>query len=197
LKNLCLGYLMQLEEEQIGQLCLAQYRTGHNMTDVMAALGLLAGSEYSGREEVLADFYRRWRKDPLVIDKWFTAQAVSKRPDTLARVKSLLGHPDFSFTNPNRVRSLVGAFCAGNPVRFHRADGAGYDFLADCVLELNGLNPQVAARVLRIMARWQRYDPPRQGLMKAQLDRILTSRGVSRDVYEIAAKSLETTANGA
>ena len=112
-------------------------------------------------------------------------------------MKSLLGHPDFSFTNPNRVRSLVGAFCAGNPVRFHHVDGAGYDFLADCVLELNGLNPQVAARVLRIMARWQRYDPRRQGLMKAQLDRILGSQGVSRDVYEIAAKSLETTAKQA
>ena len=191
LKNLCLSYLMQLEEVQINQLCFDQYRIGHNMTDVIAALGLLADSGFSARQEALSDFYQRWRTDPLVLDKWFTVQALSKRKDTLAQVKSLLVHPDFSVTNPNRLRSLIGAFCAANPVRFHQADGEGYGLLADCVLELNSLNPQVAARMLRMMARWQRYDPGRQGLMRAQLERILAAQGVSRDVYEIAAKSLE------
>ena len=108
--------------------------------------------------DLLADFYQRWKGDQLVLDKWFTVQAVSKRQDTLEQVEQLTRHPDFSITNPNRVRSLVGAFCSANPVRFHRADGAGYRFLTDRVLELDRLNPQVASRMLRLMTRWRRYD---------------------------------------
>jgi aminopeptidase N len=193
LRNLCLGYLMQLddEDEEIDQLCIDQYGAGHNMTDVMAALSLLANSESGCREELLQDFYNQWRRDPLVLDKWFSVQAMSKRQDTLAQVKALMVHPDFSISNPNKVRSLIGAFCAGNPVRFHAADGEGYRFLTDRVLELDGLNPQVAARMLRMMTQWRRYDEQRQGLMKRQLQHIVDTDGVSRDVYEIATKSLE------
>ena len=191
LKNLCLDYLMQLQDGASLVLCVDQYRQGHNMTDVMAALSLIADSNADERRSLLLDFYRRWREDPLVLDKWFTAQAVSKRPDTLAQVEQLTGHPDFTLTNPNRVRSLVGAFCSANPVRFHRADGAGYRFLADRVLELDGLNPQVASRMLRLMARWRRYDGLRQKLMREQLQRVLAVDSVSRDVYEIGSKSLE------
>ncbi len=191
LKNLCLDYLMQLEDGEIQQLCVDQYGKGHNMTDVMAALSLLAGSDAPQREAVLEDFYDRWRDDPLVLDKWFAVQAMSKRADTLQRVIGLMAHPAFSIRNPNKVRALVGAFCSGNLVRFHAADGSGYGFLADRVLELNGLNPQVAARMLRIMARWRRYDAGRQALMRAQLERVLKTDDLSRDVYEVAAKSLE------
>jgi len=192
LRNLCLAYLMQLEEDgEAEQLCIDQYGAGNNMTDVIAALSLIAASRSGYREELLADFNRRWADDPLVMDKWFSVQAISKREDTLERVKALMGHEAFSITNPNKVRALVGAFCSGNPARFHDISGAGYAFLADRVLELDAINPQIAARLLRGMARWRRYDAKRQGMMKAQLQRILDTEGVSKDVFEIASKSLE------
>ncbi len=190
LKNLCLDYLMQLEEPEIEQRCIDQYSRGNNMTDVIQALGLIAGSDIDQRTAILQDFYQRWQEDPLVLDKWFTVQAMSKREDTLQQVEELLLHPAFFITNPNRVRSLVGAFCSGNPVRFHDLSGKGYRFLADQVLQLDGMNPQVAARLLRIMARWRHYDSVRQTMMRGQLERILQTSGLSRDVYEIASKSL-------
>jgi aminopeptidase N len=190
LKNLCLGYLMQIDDEPARQQCAGQYAEGGNMTDVMAALSLLANSEAQQRQETLQDFHDRWRDDPLVLDKWFSVQAMSKRADTLQQVIDLMEHPAFSIRNPNKVRALVGAFCSGNPYRFHVADGSGYAFLADRVLELNSLNPQVAARMLRIMSRWQRYDAGRQGLIRSQLQRILGEEGLSKDVYEVASKSL-------
>jgi len=192
LKNICLGYLAQLQDEESLGLCVDQYRQGHNMTDVMAALSLVADSDADERGHLLADFYQRWQGDQLVLDKWFTVQALSRRQDTLEQVERLTRHPDFSITNPNRVRSLVGAFCSANPVRFHQADGAGYRFLTDRVLELDRLNPQVASRMLRLMTRWQRYDQSRQNLMRAQLQRVLAVASVSRDVYEIGSKSLES-----
>jgi len=191
LKNLCLGYLMQSPDPEVEQLCIDQFGAHHNMTDVMAALSLIADSDMPQRQALLQDFYQRWRDDPLVLDKWFTVQALSKRADTLQQVTGLMEHADFSITNPNRVRSLVGAFCSANPHRFHDASGAGYGFLADQILRLDAINPQIASRLLRVMSRWRRYDAPRQALMKAQLERILNRDGISRDVYEIASRSLE------
>ena len=193
LKNRLLGYLMAAETREAVELCLAQYRTDHNMTDVMAALALLADSAAPQREEVLADFEARWGDEPLVLDKWFGVQATATRPDTLQRVQGLMEHPAFSIRNPNKVRALIGAFAAGNPVCFHAADGSGYRFLVDRVLELDPLNPQVASRMLRLMARWRRYDTSRQALMQAQLRRVRDAAQVSKDLYEIAAKSLEDT----
>jgi aminopeptidase N len=191
LKNLALAYLMAEESREAVALCMAQYRTGHNMTDVIAALALLAASEVPERSEVLADFEARWHEDPLVMDKWFGIQALAPREDTLARVQALMQHPGFSLRNPNKVRALIGTFAAGNPVCFHAADGAGYRFLTDRVLELDPLNPQVASRMMRAMARWRRYDPGRQALMQGQLERVLTTERVSKDLYEIASKCLE------
>jgi aminopeptidase N len=190
LKNLALGYLAQIDRPEMLELCGEQYRRDHNMTDVMVALGLVVDAVSPLRDELLDDFYRRWHKDPLVLDKWFTVQALSKRGDTLEQVERLTAHRDFSLANPNRIRSLVGAFCSANPVRFHRADGAGYRFLADRVLELDRLNPQIAARMLRMMARWKRFDGTRQAAMQAELQRVLDSGSVSRDLFEIASKSL-------
>jgi len=190
LKNLCLGYLMQLDDESAHQLCVTQYDTNHNMTDVISALSLLVNSSSEKRNDLLEHFYQKWRSDPLVLDKWFAIQALSKRPDTLVQVQQLKRHPDFSMTNPNRVRSLIGAFCSANGVRFHAADGQGYQFLGDAVLELDALNPQVASRMLRLMARWSRYDEPRQQLMKKQIRRIVETKSISKDVFEIASKSL-------
>ncbi len=190
LKNAVLGYLMMLDDSESRQICLNQYGAQQNMTDVISALGLLADSDYAGREEVLADFETRWQHDTLVMDKWFTVQAVARREDTLERVKELMQHRLFSITNPNKVRSLIGAFCSANPVRFHRADGQAYAFLIDNVLQLDKINPQIASRMLRLLSRWKRYDMPRQELMKSQLQRVLQTAGISRDVYEIADKSL-------
>ena len=192
LKNTCLGYLAQLDDDEARQLCLAQFSSGNNMTDVMAALTALTHSDGDERSEALAAFEARWRGDPLVMDKWFAVQAVSKRPKTLDEVKSLMRHPAFSMRNPNKVRSLIGAFCSANLIGFHKVDGSGYRFLADRVLELDPLNPQVASRMLRLMSRWQRYDGQRQRLMKQELERILAAEGLSKDVFEIASKSLES-----
>ena len=191
LRNLALGYLMQTPDAEVAELCLGQYRTAHNMTDRMAALALIADSELPERAPVLADFRARWQHDPLVMDKWFTVQATARHAETLARVRALLADPAFSIRNPNKVRSLIGAFATGNPVRFHAADGSGYGFLVDRVLELDPANPQIAARLLRALSRWRRFDPARQALMRGQLERVAGTAGLSKDVYEIAARSLE------
>jgi aminopeptidase N len=190
LKNLCLAYLMELDDPEIRELGTTQFRTANNMTDTLAALAILADTEGLEREHVLAEFEQRWRHEPLVLDKWFTIQATSRLSDTLAKVQTLMGHPAFTIRNPNRVRSLIGAFCHANLVRFHASDGQGYRFLADRVLELDPLNPQIAARLLGAMSRWRKFDEPRQSLMKGELERILASPSLSNDTFEIASKSL-------
>ncbi len=191
LKNMALGYLVALDEPAFYELCVDQYEARHNMTDMMAALSLLADLDIPARQAALDDFYDRFRHDPQVVEKWLALQAGSSLPNTLDRVKALMDHPAFDLHNPNKVRALIGRFCAGNPLRFHAADGSGYRFLADRVLELDPLNPSIAARLVKNLSRWRRYDPARQALMKAQLERILATEGLSKDVYEIASRSLE------
>jgi aminopeptidase N len=191
LKNLCLGYLMQGDDGRARELCREQCEAGRNMTDAISALGLLVDDGGSVGESALAAFYKRWSADPLVLDKWFSVQATSKREDALARVRRLLRHPAYANTNPNRVRSLVGAFCMGNQVRFHAADGSGYRFLTERVLELDAINPQIAARLIQAMVRWRRFDPGRQDLMRAELERILAVQDLSSDLYEVASKGLD------
>jgi aminopeptidase N len=181
---------MQLDTPEVHTLAMSQFREADNMTDVMAALGCLVNAQCPQRDEALAAFEEKWRHDPLVMDKWFSVQAVSRLPGTLERVKGLMEHPAFSIRNPNKVRSLVGVFCSANLIGFHAADGSGYQFLTDQVLTLDGLNPQIAARMLRIMSRWRRYDDGRQALMKSQFERVLAKPEVSRDLFEIASKSL-------
>lgn len=191
LKNRCLAYLMAEPTSESIMLCLNQYGDGHNMTDVLAALALLADSNLEEKAEVLEDFSARWKHDVLVMDKWFAVQAMSTADDTLANITRLMNHSSFSMTNPNKVRSLIGSFAAGNPLRFHAIDGSGYAFLVDRIIELDPVNPQIAARLLRNMARWQRYDTVRQGLMCEQLERVLSIENISRDSFEVASKSLK------
>ncbi|HHJ14197.1 MAG TPA: aminopeptidase N [Gammaproteobacteria bacterium] len=191
LKNLCLAWMLETERADAIERCDAQFRNANNMTDSLAALAALARHDLPQREPALADFHARWQHDAQVVDKWFALQAASPLPDTLARVQSLMAHPDFSITNPNRVRALIGRFCQGNPVRFHAADGAGYRFLADRVLQLDAINPQIAARLAGALSRWKRHDKTRQALMREQLERIQSHEGLSRDVYEIVSKSLD------
>ncbi|GFO56758.1 aminopeptidase N [Geomonas sp. Red276] len=190
LKNLCLAYLMAPGDREAIGLAMAQFGGADNMTDTLGALGPLAGCDCPERGESLDSFYLKWREDRGVIDKWFMLQATSRLEGTLSRVMELLEHPDFDITNPNRVRSLVGAFSQANQVRFHEAGGAGYRFLADQVLRLNSINPQIAARMVTPFSRWRRFDTGRQEQMKKELNRILAAPDLARDVYEVAAKSL-------
>jgi len=186
LKNLCLGYL---SETGMAELCYEQFRGADNMTDTMAALSCLANSDCAERQPALDAFYEKWRDEPLVVDKWLAVQATSRLPGTLARVQELLRHPAFDLKVPNKVYALIRAF-ASNHVRFHVADGAGYAFLADQVIALDALNPQVAARMARAFDRWTKFDARRQALAKAQLERVRDHRGLSKDVLEIVVKTL-------
>ena len=190
LKNLALAYLLAGGGEEGRASCLAQFRGADNMTDRVAALGLLAESDLPERAEALAEFYASWRNDALVVDKWFALQAMAQRPDAIDVVTGLLHHEAFTLANPNRVRALIGAFAQANPTGFHRADGAGYAVVADHVLLLDKRNPQVASRLAQPFGRWRRYDAARQDHMRAQLERILATPKLSRDVFEIASKCL-------
>ena len=190
LKNLCLGYLALLDIPSIQENCFDRFVDADNMTDRMAALTCLVHNRLPKWEEALAAFYHQFESDPLVVDKWFTLQATSPQAETLTEIEALMSHPAFTMRNPNRVRSLVGAFAQGNPARFHDLSGAGYVFLADRVIELDALNPQVAARLVSPLSRWRRYDSERQGLMKTQLERIQRQENLSTDVGEIVGKSL-------
>ena len=189
LRNLALSYLMELETPDLVALCYEQFGQSDNMTEQFAALGALANSKAQQRTIALDSFYGKWKDEPLVVDKWLTVQATSRLPDTLARVRDLLKHPAFDIKVPNKVYSLIRAFAA-NHVRFHAADGAGYAFLADQVLALDKLNPQVAARMARGFDRWKKFDGGRMEKAKAQLDRIRNHDGLSRDVAEIVVKAL-------
>ncbi|HEX9947587.1 MAG TPA: aminopeptidase N [Allosphingosinicella sp.] len=189
LKTVALNYLMAAGAQDAPALARRQHDEADNMTDRQGALAALAGSEAPEREGALADFYHRYRSDPLVLDKWFTVQALASRDDTLEAVEALARHPDFTLSNPNRMRSLVGAFAA-NQSAFHDASGRGYRFLADMILAVDRLNPQTAARLVPPLGRWRRFDARRQGLMKAQLERIVAAPGLSKDVFEQASKSL-------
>ena len=188
LKNAALSYLAVLDD--MGELVAGQYRAADNMTDRVAALRLLVDMEGPMRAEALDDFHDRFADDSLVLDKWMGLQAMSSLPDVLERVTALLDHPSFSLKKPNKVYSLIGGFASGNPLHFHDPGGTGYAFLADRVLELDRVNPQIGARVLAPLGRWQRLDEARQELMKGQLERLLATPGLSRDILEIASKSL-------
>jgi aminopeptidase N len=189
LRNMALGYLMELGAPEIEARCAAQYDRADNMTDRMAALGALANSDAPARAGALERFYADWKHEPLVVDKWLAVQATSRRADTLERVRTLLAHEAFDLRNPNKVYALIRSFCA-NHVRFHAADGAGYAFAADRVLELDPLNPQIAARIARAFDRWRKFDAARQEKARAALERIRDAAGLSKDVAEVVTKAL-------
>ncbi len=190
LKNVCLNYLGKISDPSIHEQCYQQFSTAKNMTDTLSALAVLVNINCPQREQALADFEQKWQHDTLVMDKWFAMQASSSLPDTLENVKNLMQHKLFSIKNPNKVRSLIGAFAMGSPVNFHKADGSGYQFHADRVLELDKLNPQVASRMVRALMNWRHYEAGRSGLMRAQLERIKAVEGLSGDVFEIVSKAL-------
>jgi aminopeptidase N len=189
-KNVCLSYLSVLETAEVHQLSVEQFHSAKTMTDQIAALGIIVNSHHPEKQTCLEAFYQQWQEEALVVDKWFTLQASSFMPNTFATVQNLMTHPAFDLTSPNRVRAVIGAFSQNNPVHYHAANGEGYQFLADQVIALNRLNPQVASRMVTALTSWRRFDVLRQGLMKAQLQRIMQTPDISPDVYEIASKSL-------
>ncbi|WP_245795456.1 aminopeptidase N [Thioalkalivibrio denitrificans] len=191
LANLALAYLVMGDPATGRALAHRQFLGARNMTETMGALRALMDCACEELESALAAFESRWRDEPLVLDKWFSLQAASSVPGALERVRRLMSHPGFNIRNPNRVRALIGAFVAANPVHFHAADGSGYEFLAEQVLTLDPMNPQVAARLVKALSRWRRFDRTRQAAMRSSLERIVAIEGLSRDVYEIASRSLE------
>ena len=165
------------------------YRDATNMTDSISALAILSYLDTPARDEALAHFYARWQDEPLVLDKWFAVQARAARADSVETVRRLLSHPKFSLKNPNRVRALIGSFVHGNPTGFNRADGAGFQLLADQALEIDRFNPHVAARLLGAFESWRILEPIRQGRARAVLED-LARRKLSTDSYEIVTKTL-------
>ena len=190
IKNRALRYLVALETPETIALAVAQFHGATGMTDYEAALDCLVDIDSPSTEEAVAQFYARWQRDPVVLDKWFRMQAMSTAKSAFDRVVSLSQHPDFTLTNPNRARSLLYAFAAGNPVAFHRADGKGYRFIAEKTLELDAINPQVASRLVSCFNQWRRYEPGRRALMQAELERIAAHPGLSADVSEIVERAL-------
>ena len=189
LKNVVLGYLATQDKPEIVALISNQFDAADNMTDKQAALSMLVDLGGPDRDGALAAFYDQYQSDPLVIDKWFAVQAVSRRSDTIDLVRQLAMHKDFSIENPNRVRSLLGAFTQ-NQVRFHQADGAGYQLLTDFVLKIESGNPQLAARLVAALNNYRRFDASRQSMMESELKRIAAHPGLCKDVHEIVQRSL-------
>jgi aminopeptidase N len=189
LRTVALGYLAASGAVDAPAMASRQFDEADNMTDRQGALGVLSNTDAPERVGALRAFYDRYRDNQLVLDKWFTVQALSSRPDTLDEVQRLAEHPDFTLSNPNRLRSLVGAFAA-NQRAFHEPSGRGYRFLADHVIAVDKLNPQTAARLVPPLGRWRRFDEGRAERMKAELQRIVDTPGLSKDVFEQASKSL-------
>jgi aminopeptidase N len=191
LQNILLSYLMLTGKPEVLDATQEQFAASDNMTERLAALAVLVNSPFEAeRGEALASFAAHFKDNALVMDQWFSVQAGNTQPGGLARVQALMQHPAFTLKNPNKVRALIGAFCGQNLVNFHALDGSGYRFLADQVIHLNALNPQIASRLLAPLTRWAKYAPERQALMRAELQRILASGELSSDVYEVVSKSL-------
>lgn len=189
LKTQVLALAAASDQAKAVALAAHQYDSADNMTDRQGALMVLCGLESAERGERLQAFYDRYQGNDLVIDKWFTLQALSFHPDVINQVKQLAEHPDFTINNPNRVRSLYMAF-AGNPPAFHDASGAGYRMIADLILALDPINPQTAARFVSPLGRWRRIEPKRAALMKEELERIAEAENLSRDTFEQVSRSL-------
>ncbi len=193
LKNIALDYLMLLDDNDIHQACIKQYNEADNMTDMMAALRSLVHSNHASlnadKTKALESFYTQWQNETLVVNQWLSVQASVPQKDTIERVKVLMEHPSFSIKNPNKVRALISVF-SNNLVSFHQSHGIGYKFLADQIISLNTINPQIAARLLTPLTRWRKYPTQQQKFMKQALENILAVEDLSKDVYEVVSKSL-------
>jgi aminopeptidase N len=189
LRNLCLAFLVDLGDETSRRLCLAQLEAADNMTDALAALTAIANCDCAERRPALDAFYSRWQDEPLVVDKWLGVEAMSRLPGTVARVRELTRHPAFTLKNPNKVYALLGSF-GGNQINFHAADGSGYELMVEQSVALDAINPQVASRMVRNFERYKRFEPGRRSLMRAALQKVAATAGLSRETAEVVGKAL-------
>lgn len=190
LKNIALSYLVFADATLGEELAVNQYQSANNMTDALAAISSAVAAQLPAAEQLLTQWDERWYQDGLVMDKWFILQATRPGEHVVENVRQLLTHRSFTMKNPNRVRSLIGAFCSANPAAFHAEDGSGYQFLVEMLTDLNHRNPQIAARMIEPLIRLKRYDENRQQLMRAALEQLLTLDNLSRDLYEKITKAL-------
>ncbi|MGC0781775.1 aminopeptidase N [Pantoea agglomerans] len=190
LKNICLTYLAFSDAQLADKLVQTQYHQATNMTDALAALSAAVAAQLPCRDALLAAYDERWHQDGLVMDKWFVLQATSPAANVMRNVRQLLNHRSFTMSNPNRVRSLVGAFASANPAAFHAKDGSGYKFLVEMLTDLNTRNPQVAARMVEPLIRLKRYDEDRQAMMRQALEQLLEMDKLSGDLYEKITRAL-------
>jgi aminopeptidase N len=187
LKNLCLNYLLEWQDDSTAQLALAQEKSADNMSDRLSALIALLQRDVT--TPVLQRYFDDFSEEALVVDKWFALQASARHSDVTA-VRKLMQHPAFTLNNPNRARSLIFSFCNANPAQFHAMDGSGYDFWAEQVIALNAINPQIAARLARSLDHWQNYQPVLREQMHAALQRVANEKSLSKDVRELVNKAL-------
>ena len=193
LKNAALSYLLKSSNEEYKALALTQFENNDNMTDSMAALASLVNSEHKLAAKTALDaFYQQWQAEPLVVNQWLAVQAGSAEYGSIENIQKLLTHEAFDIKNPNKVRSVIGTFAGQSLVNFHGVDGSGYQLLADKIILLNGLNPQIASRLVAPLSKWRRYVDHQGQQMKQQLQRIMARKDLSRDVYEVVSKSLAT-----
>jgi len=189
LKNLCLSYLLGWKDDSTLELAIAQIDAADNMTDRLAPLMGLLNTGSKSAAQPLSRFYQDFKNEALVIDKWFSLQAVATHTD-VKTVRKLMTHPDFTLKNPNRARSLIFSFCNGNPSQFHAPDGSGYEFWVEQVIALNKLNPQVAARLVRTLDHWKKFKPELKKKMQTSLQKVASTKGLSKDVQEVVTKAL-------
>jgi aminopeptidase N len=190
LKNVALGYIAASGADDAAEMAFGQFEAADNMTDRQGALSTLVNGVSGRREAALSAFYDRYQGNALVLDKWFQTQALSARDDTAQAVEALAGHKDFTLANPNRARALIGAFSV-NQRAFHDISGRGYRFVAEQLIALDRLNPQTAAKLVPPLGRWKRFDAARAARMRAELERIVATPGLSKDMFEQASKSLD------
>jgi aminopeptidase N len=190
LKNICLGYLLHLQREAYFELCADQFDRADNMTDQIACLQIVVHCRHPLRDRIAAQFYQQWQDNALVIDKWFRVLGSNQAEDALDQIKPLFDHPAYSLTNPNRARSLLGAMIA-NSSAFHQSDGSGYALAAQKLLQLDAINPQVAARLANPLVHWRRLVVQQEALMKSQVEAMLSSGKMSNDLNELLTTSLK------
>lgn len=190
LHNTCLDYLTSAGSAAAVALAKEQFDTANCMSDKLSAISCLVSIDCPEREVALTKFHADAAGDALVTNKWFAIQAMADVPDILQRVRALKSHKDFVISNPNRARSLISTFAANMP-HFHASDGEGYKFIADCVIELDALNPQVASRLTSSFSQWRKFDANRQASMKGELERIKNSPNLSKDTFEVVTRCLK------
>lgn len=190
LRNSCLWLMMKGLPQEALEICQQQFKQGQTMSDQMASLSLLNNcAQQNIRKQAIADFYQKWSQEDLLVDKWFSLQASCELPGTLEEVKNLLQHPAFNFKQPNKVRAVIGSFCHANPRHFHASDGSGYIFLADMLIKMDKINPQIASRLATPFTRWRQFNRQRQQLINVQLNRLI-ALDLSPDLQELVSKSL-------